>query len=371
MLKRLARYARRYPLVDHAIDHARARMTARKHPEGIVPTAPSRIIVEPTNGCNLKCLYCGNKDMLRKATYLDLGIYEQLLDQMVEAKIPRLTLHTIGEPTLHPRIARMLSMAVERERCVVMSTNGTRLREGLAREIVEASPDMINISVDTPDQETLDILRPGLKLDELLENMRTFKRIRDEEGRVRESPWGPVRLPTITLTCVITKYFTREAEGRFFELFGDLVDDFAFQFANNHGSYVREDDSAPRRPLPEGLRKRLYGAVRTPCVFLWDTLSLLSNGTVSACRFEFDARVDVGRFPEQSLMELWRGEEMKRLRRAHMKFDFEGLDQCRDCSTMLYSSRVDHQVVTQRIIERNGFRPARTGWLSSDPRQTT
>lgn len=361
--------ARQNLLIERVITRLRTRRLARHHPEGLAPAAPKRVIVEPTNACNLKCVYCGNKDMLRRATYLDLGVYERLLDEMVEHGVPRLTLHTIGEPTMHPEIARMIEMAVERERCVIMSTNGTLLDEDLARAIVRAAPDIINVSVDSADPEVMGVLRPGLQLDRLIENLRTFRRIRDEEGRARGGSAGELPLPTLSITCVLTKFFTREAEREFFETFGDLVDDFDFHLANNHGDYVHEDPSAPRHRLPERWRDALYGAVRSPCHFPWDALYLLSDGTMSVCRFDFDARVKVGRYPESSLLELWNSEAMRSLRRAHMSFDFEGWDQCRDCKATYYSSRSEHVASTRRIKARNGFVSRRSAWLQENPNQ--
>ena len=47
---------------------------------------------------------------------------------------------------------------------------------------------------------------------------KTQLEVRDAEGPVRMSPWGEVRLPTLTMTCVITPYFTRAVEQQFFEI---------------------------------------------------------------------------------------------------------------------------------------------------------
>lgn len=363
----LRQFVRRTTLLQRMVAHTRARRLAREAPEGIVPPVPRRIIVEPTNACNLACAYCGNKNMVRPATYLDPLVYARALDEMVELGIPRLTLHTIGEPTLHPRIAELVAMAVERERCVVMSTNGTLLTEALARELVHAAPELINISVDSADPETLRILRPGLDLDWLVASLRRFRRIRDAEGMVREGATGPVRLPLIVITCVLTRYFTRRAERRFFEVFGDLADDFHFHPANNHGGYVPANPTAPRRWVPAPLREAVYGRLREPCTYPWDALNLLSDGTVTVCRFDFDALTAVGRFPESSIRELWRGEAIRELRRAHLAFDYDGLEACRVCSAARYENRAEHRAITRRILRRNGITPRRDGWLGVEP----
>jgi pyruvate-formate lyase-activating enzyme len=350
--------ARRSTLLNLARDHATAVRVRRKHPAGVVSAAPKRVIVEPTNACNLACSYCGNKDMLRPKTYLDLALYERLLDEMVALGVPRITLHTIGEPTLHPRIVEIIRMAVARGRIINVSTNATRLKPDLAREIVAAGPDVLNFSADAADAEVLARMRGGMSLDVLLEAMRLVKDLRDGAGPVRDTQWGRVRLPTITLTSVLSPEFTPEVERQFFEVFGPLVDDFDLHPVSNHGNYV-EDDLFHRRFPFARLRDRLYRAVRRPCPLPWDSLVLLSDGTMSVCRFDLDGRVRIGRFGPQSLSELWNGQEMQRLRRAHMNFDLGAWPVCESCTGVIYENRYEHYRLSRKLMRRNGVEPRR------------
>src|SRR5689334_19947753 len=282
MLKPLKDFAHELTWLKFARAHWNAVRLRRTHPEGLVPPVPKRVIVEPTNACNLGCAYCGNKDMLRPRTFLDIGLYERLLDEMVALGIPRITLHTIGEPTLHPRIGDLVRMATERGRVVTLSTNGTLLaREELARALVRGGPHILNISADAGDKETNAKTRDGLDPEVIVAGLKLVRRLRDEEGPERDSPWGRVRLPTLTMTCVVTELFTREVERRFFEVYSPYVDDFLFHFPNSHADYVPDRPYERRGWLPQGLRDRLYKAVRTPCNYPWDALFLLSDGTMS------------------------------------------------------------------------------------------
>src|SRR4029079_7557237 len=103
-------------------------------------------------------------ERVRPVRYLSGGVYTKLLDEMVELGIPRITLHTIGEPTLHPRIGEMVKMATDRRRRVTLSTNSTlRRNEKLSRALVHGGPDLLNISADAADAETLAKTRDGLR----------------------------------------------------------------------------------------------------------------------------------------------------------------------------------------------------------------
>lgn len=354
-----------------ARQHWAAVRLRRTHPEGHVPAVPKRVVVEPTNACNLGCAYCGNKDMLRPRSFIDMGLYERLLGEMVELGIPRITLHTIGEPTLHPRIGEMIRMATDRGRVVTLSTNGTLLhREELARSIVTAGPHVLNVSADAADKETLAKTRDGLDPEVLLAGLRTVRRIRDAEGPVRESPWGRVRLPTLTMTCVMTPLFTREVERAFFEAYAPLVDDFLFHPPNSHGDYVPDRALEPTSWLPRAWKDKLYRAVRYPCHYPWDALFLLADGTMSVCRFDFDARVRIGRYGPQTIPELWNGDAMRSLRRAHMSFEFRDWTSCEKCTAVWYENRGDHFAVTRKLMKRNQVVPKRDAWMPENPMGT-
>ncbi len=59
MLKPVRELAHQITLLKFARWHWNAIRVRRTHPEGLVPPVPKRVIVEPTNACNLACAYCG------------------------------------------------------------------------------------------------------------------------------------------------------------------------------------------------------------------------------------------------------------------------------------------------------------------------
>ena len=61
-------YLRGTVFLSHAVKHYRTVRLRRTHPYGVIPDAPSRVIVEPTNACNLRCSFCGKMDMARPWT---------------------------------------------------------------------------------------------------------------------------------------------------------------------------------------------------------------------------------------------------------------------------------------------------------------
>lgn len=370
-------------LVSRVAARIQTRRLRPDHPEGIVPDRPRRVIVEPTNACNLSCSYCGNKSMDRGLTMLPMPMYRNLIAEMETLGIDRLTLHTIGEPTLHKRLPEMIALARGAGIQVSLSTNGTRLTPEYVAELVAAGPDIINLSIDAADPDKVRALRPGLDPDAFFEGMKELKAVRDASGPWKDTPWGRVRTPSLVATCVVTEAFDAAEEAAWFDRYGPFVDDVDLHWPNSHAGYADgpvHGEDAVGRSLPEllarlrskipgasALRDRFYRQMRISCPYPWDALFLLSNGEVSACHFDFDARLVVGRFGPQSIQEIWHGEGMQSIRRAHMNFDFKDWDQCTDCSAALYTNRHQDDLMSRRVKRRQGFIPARDMWTGRAP----
>lgn len=353
--------------LSHTVKHLRTVRLRRTHPYGVIPPTPSRVIVEPTNACNLKCGYCGNKDMARKWTYLPLPVYRQLLAEMQTLGIPRITLHTVGEPTLHPELPQMIRLAKQAGLVVTLSTNGTTLDERRVADLVDAGPDILNISVDAADPVKIERLREGIDAAALYEGMQRLHAYREAHGKRVQSPWGEVALPSLVATCVLNHEWDRAEERAYFAKYGPYVDDVYFHWPNVHAGYVPNEPQRRKSLLSARFQDWLYRKVRYSCPYPWDALFLLSDGSMSVCRFDFDARVTVGKFPDQNLTELWTSQKMMSLRKAHMDFDFRDWSMCENCNATFYENRHEHYLRTQRLKRRNGFVARRDMWLAKDP----
>ncbi len=363
----LRNYVRGTIFLNHAIKHWRTIRLRRSHPYGLIPDRPSRVIVEPTNACNLKCSFCGNKDMLREWTYLPLPLYRRLIAEMAELDIPRITLHTIGEPTLHSQLPEMIRLAKDAGLTVTLSTNGTTLSDDLCRSLVAAGPDILNISLDAADPEKFKRVREGIDPHAVYDGLQHLRAERDENGPVTESPWGEVRLPSIVATCVINREWDDDEEKAWFAKYGPFVDDVYFHWPNSHADYVPDEPHRRRGLLPPRVADWIYRKVRYSCPYPWDALFLLSDGTMSVCRFDFDARVWVGTYGEQTIPELWMSQRMMSLRKAHMDFDFRDWSTCQNCNATFYENRHEHYLRTQKMKRRNSFVAGRDMWLASEP----
>ena len=114
-----------------------------------------RIHIELTNVCNFDCTFCPKQEMTRQYRYMDFSRACEIIDEIAEYNMAeKITFHVMGEPFMHPRFFDILDHAAKRGVKTGITTNGTRLNEEMAQRIEQATVSQVNISLQTPDEES-------------------------------------------------------------------------------------------------------------------------------------------------------------------------------------------------------------------------
>jgi len=141
--------------------------------EGILASAPRRIVLELTNDCNLHCVMCGRHAVNFAATALQMEWFYAL--EPLFGTVEEVTLMGWGEPTIHPDFVGMLQAINRHAARKYFCTNGMRL-DALADAIFENSVDIIAVSVDGASPETNDRIRRGSDLTKINAGLKNIVR---------------------------------------------------------------------------------------------------------------------------------------------------------------------------------------------------
>lgn len=108
----------------------------------------SRIYIEITNVCNLRCSFCiGN---VRTSRFMDVDEFSHILEQ-IKPYTDHIYLHVLGEPLMHPQLKEILAIAHEFDMFVNITTNGTLLAK--AQEILLNAPALRKVSISLHSME--------------------------------------------------------------------------------------------------------------------------------------------------------------------------------------------------------------------------
>src|SRR5918993_4760752 len=150
------------------------------------PIMPEIVQIESTNICNAKCVFCPRDEMHRRQGIMSLDLYKKIVDECVELGITHVRVHNYGEPFIDRRLVEKVRYAKDRGiKEVGMISNGSLITEDLARGMIDAGLDAINISVDAAGRDVFESTRIGLKYDKVIANIEGLVRIRAEIGRKR------------------------------------------------------------------------------------------------------------------------------------------------------------------------------------------
>ena len=104
----------------------------------------SKLYLEITNVCNLKCSFCPGTRRPRR--FLSEGEFRTLAEKL-RPQGKYLYFHVMGEPLLHPDLPRFLEIAGELDFRVVITTNGTLLPKRQAELLAAPALHKVNVSL--------------------------------------------------------------------------------------------------------------------------------------------------------------------------------------------------------------------------------
>src|SRR5215510_15649991 len=145
------------------------------------PRMPEIVQIEATNICNAKCVFCPRDDMHRRQGVMSRELFRKVADECAALGITHVRMHNYGEAFLDRYLPEKVRYAKDKGiREVGLISNGSLITDKVARAMIEAGLDAINISVDAGGQEVFDRTRIGLNYDKVIANVERLVRIRTE-----------------------------------------------------------------------------------------------------------------------------------------------------------------------------------------------
>jgi len=225
---------------------------------------------------------------------MDLGMFKEVVDEANSQNVGAITLASRGEPTLHKEIDTMLEYLSEKFIEVKLTTNATRLTEALSHKILESGVNLVVFSVDAADAETYESIRIRGNFSEVVKNIRTFHQIREQH------------YPASSCTTRISGVRIRETQDldQITTFWGKVVDEVGIKDA------VERWDTYNNTPHPQ---------LTNPCSYLWERLYIWHDGRVGVCDADYKSKLQLGRFGNKTISEVWTGEALTKLRQEHVR----------------------------------------------------
>ncbi len=284
----------------------------------VIPAPPSRIWLEPTNACNLRCIMCPNGmeeySSLRRGM-MDWDLYIHLIDQIAEFAYDVNLFHR-GESLLHPRFTDMVAEAAKRGLRPRLHTNATILDRRYSEELIKAGLDFMSFSFDGYDKEMYEKIRRGAVFEQVLENIIGFLEVKKKLGSSK--PYTILEVMEVISDRPEEMRRKREEFRKRFE--GLPLDKFIVRPIHNWAGLYD-------KPLP---KKAHY----VPCTFPFYSLTIFYDGKMPACPQDFFGEIIIGDAKEKPLLQIWNDSKIQEMRRIFSKEENEKPPVCRKCDML-------------------------------------
>ncbi len=346
---------------------------------------PLCVDIETASICDLACPHCYREYLITPDKIMDEKLYKKIIDQISDLGIPSIKLNWRGEPLLNPKIYEYISYAKKKGILEVsINTNATQLNQKNSIKLLESGIDLVIFSFDGGTVKTYEKMRPGRfksnKFNEVYENIRKFCELKKSKN---------LKFPITKIQMVLTED-SRGEINEFFQLFDKLIDDVTVTQYQERGGNIDDLNKKHRANLQKYLhqnkiKKELPYMVspddkifvsysRNPCEQLFQRLMITYNGKVGMCCHDWGAKHPVGyvdkngfkdddalnkvrkniennnkgfellkkaKMPQQynnpikevkSIIEIWRSEELNKVRKIHKEKKLEKLKICEKCT---------------------------------------
>ncbi len=287
-----------------------------------MPAFPRLMDVELTNVCNFHCLMCpvGIGTQVRPKGAMSEEVFGSVLDQAAEHGC-HLRFILWGEPTLHPHWLEWMGRAVGRGLFVHFNTNGSRITAEDMRRLVNMGIHSVKFSFQGVDRKSYHEMRSADYFEELLAKVELLHTIR-----------GDAAYPYIHVSTTIT-YEGPDLVEAFRQRVAAFTDKATVgrteleRFDTSTGKLSDQERAVLTRMKQEDKLVRKHP--RCPEVF--DKLSVLWDGRVTACCRDFDAAMLVGDVRESSLAEIWGSPQLALYRAGLARDEYDRFPLCRIC----------------------------------------
>jgi MoaA/NifB/PqqE/SkfB family radical SAM enzyme len=271
------------------------------------PPFPVNMLIELTNACNHRCVFCANRKSTRKIGQIKETLLYRLLNEAHALGTKNVGLYSTGEPFLSKNLDKYVARAKEiGYEYVYFDTNGALATPERVQSVLEAGIDSIKFSINAGSSPTYKSIHGSDDFDKVISNLKFVSDFRKKHGKPSK----------IYVSYVVTSQNQNERE-LLKNIVSPLVDDIVFNELVNQGGMMVEENAQIVTVKTGKVRK-------PPCSMVFNRLHITCEGYLTACCVDFDNNLLVADLNKITLKEAWHSVLFKDLRKRHLEDTLQG-----------------------------------------------
>jgi radical SAM protein with 4Fe4S-binding SPASM domain len=300
----------------------------------VSPAYPSVWEIETTNRCGMACTHCPRPYLFnRDLTDMGIDLLKKIIDQLqpfaqniYREKRADIQFMHYGEPALYTYFGESIAYARQKGFSVLVSSTSSVFHDRAVKEAVETQLDRLWMIFDGMDDETFKKVRgKTASFTRGLEQLKKLLEYKKERSSL---------LPAVSVIMIKHPY-NRHQWRQFREFFAGMkgvspVLAHFSTFSSRVSQINRLQQLIVDDPEEQGEVERVAILNRNICYYPWHSVSVMADGRAVPCCRDLNGDYVLGDLNHQSLVEIWNGEKIKRLREDFIKGSRDN-PLCRSC----------------------------------------
>ncbi|MEM2174866.1 MAG: radical SAM/SPASM domain-containing protein [Candidatus Micrarchaeia archaeon] len=262
----------------------------------IVIGYPYWLTIDPSNICNLECVFCptGQRRNSREKAVMKFEDFKKIIDKLGKYLL-LIEFCNWGEPLLNPDLEKMILYTHKYNIKTKLSTNlHINLSEQRAVELLTCGIDEIIVSLDGVSQQTYEKYRRKGNFELVFNNLKFLVEVKRRLN---------LKKPHIHWQFLVFKHNEHEIEiaKKMAQDIGDITIGFTAPFCSidwvstieEYNRYIVKDNEVTFKPVEKS------------CNWLWDGITINANGSVSPCCSVEDEKDDFCNFFNKPFFLVW------------------------------------------------------------------
>lgn len=297
---------------------------------------PFHIFIDPSAACNFSCKFCFNKyKNISHHEIMHMDLFNKIADDLTQfpQKLKTIKLYGFGEPLLNRNLPQMVSTLKELNVSdrVETTTNGWWLKPKMSDALINAGMDRIVISVNGLSSYQMEhVTGARVNFEEYVKNIRHLYDNRQK--------------------CIIhvktTNIVVGDLEDHFYNTFGDISDEISIENVAPLWPGIESSENPTRGFFNDELKPV------DVCPYIFYHMTVQANGMVSSCFIDWEQKNIIGNVNDKPLDAIWKGEQLKQLRKDHLLGQRNKHEICKDCKQLVYGRADDISRCSTDIYKR-------------------
>ena len=307
----------------------------------ITPEFPRNMLLEVTNLCNNKCIFCANEKSSRRKGFIEFNKALCILKEAYNNGTREVGFYATGEPLLNKDLEKYIYYAKEiGYEYTYLTTNGVLLDEERANKLIDSGIDSIKVSLNAVNREDYIFIHGVDYFDKVLKNIISLSKIKKYKKF------------KLYISCILTNQ-TVESKYEFKKYFEKYVDEIWFDNCSNIGGYMCEINDLIAVNKDSG-----HHFENNICPLIFKNLYVTYEGYLTMCCTDFQNYLVVADLNKIPLAEAWNNELAVKLRKAHLNHKLE--------KTLCYNCIYNCETKVKPLIDEYAVKFEYKTWNHSD-----